>query len=106
MSWIWLVAAVVSELAATLSLRASDGFRDRRWLAPVIAGYAIAFGFLALALQAGMAVGVAYGIWAAAGVAMVAILARLIWKDPLTLRMAAGIAIVALGVVLVETGTH
>lgn len=104
MSRAWLAAAIAAEIVATLSLRASDGFRRRLWLIPVVTGYAVAFGFLALALNAGMAVGVAYGIWTAVGIALVALLARAIWKDPLTRRMIAGIVVIAAGVILVEIG--
>lgn len=104
MSWIWLAAAIASELVATLSLRASDGFRDKRWLAPVAVGYLVSLVFLSLALSAGMPVGVAYGIWVAVGIALVALLARAIWRDPLTPRMIAGIVIICVGVVLVEIG--
>lgn len=104
MSWIWLAAAIGSELLATLSLRASDGFRRKLWLIPMAIGYLVSLVFLSLSLSAGMPVGVAYGIWVAVGVALVAVLARVIWKDPLTPRMIAGIAIIAIGVVLVEAG--
>jgi len=104
MRWVWLAAAIITEVGATLSLRASDGFRKRLWLGPLVAGYALAMLFLALALGAGIAVGVAYGIWAATGIALVSLLARAIWKDPLNARMVIGIAVIAAGVVLVETG--
>ena len=104
MSWIWLAAAIASELAGTLSLRASDGFRRRRWLVPMGVGYVVSLVFLSLALGAGMPVGVAYGIWVAVGIALVALLARAIWRDPLTPRMMAGIVVIAIGVVLVEAG--
>ena len=104
MSGVWLAAAIAAEITGTLGLRASDGFRNRPWLLLVAAGYAAAFGFLALALAAGMPVGVAYGIWTATGIALVALLARVIWKDPLTKRMLLGIAIIAIGVLLVEIG--
>lgn len=106
MSWLWLAAAITCELVATLGLRASEGLRRRRWLVVVTGGYALAFGFLALALRAGMAVGVAYGIWSAVGIALVALLARVIWQEPLTRRMTLGLLVVMLGVVLVEAGTH
>ncbi len=104
MSWVWLMCAIGAEIVATLSLRASDGLRRRVWLVPVIAGYAAAFFFLAQALDAGMKVGVAYGIWSALGIALVAVLARVIWNDPLTRRMVLGIGVIAIGVFLVEMG--
>lgn len=104
MSWIWLSFAITAEIGATLSLRASDGIRRRVWLIPVVAGYAAAFFFLGRALDAGMKLGVAYGIWSALGIALVALLARLIWNDPLTGRMVLGIGVIAVGVILVELG--
>lgn len=104
MSGLWLLLSICCEVAATLSLRASDGFRRRRWIAPVVIGYALAFVFLSLTLAAGVPVGVAYGIWTATGVVLVAVLARTIWKDPLTRRMLAGIALIILGVALIEVG--
>ena len=104
MSWLWLAAAIICEVAATLSLRMSSTSGHRRWLVPVVLGYALAFGSLALALAEGMAIGVAYGIWSATGVALVALAARVIWKDPLTRRMLLGLVLIMAGVVLVELG--
>jgi small multidrug resistance pump len=51
-----------------------------------------------------MAVGVAYGVWAASGIALTAVIARVAFGEPLTRTMGAGIALVALGVLLVELG--
>jgi small multidrug resistance pump len=61
--WVLLTAAIITEVAATLSLRASQD--NPAWLAVVVVGYLIAFVLLSLVLRAGMAVGVAYGIWGA-----------------------------------------
>ncbi|KAM9863807.1 multidrug efflux SMR transporter [Leucobacter sp. BZR 635] len=104
MSALWLVFSILSEVAATLSLRASNGFRKKLWLIPVVAGYGLAFTFLGLALAAGMPVAVAYGIWTAVGIALIAVFARVVWKDPLTRRMILGIVLIIAGVVLVELG--
>ena len=51
-----------------------------------------------------MPVAVAYGIWSAVGVALIALLARLIWKEPLTARMIFGLVLIMAGVLLVEFG--
>lgn len=104
MSWVWLSAAIVCELCGTLSLRASDGFARPVWILPIAVGYGGAVAFLTLALAAGMAVAVAYGIWTAVGVAAVAVLAHAIWQDPLTKRMLAGIAAIIAGILLIEMG--
>ena len=99
-----LLLAVASEVAATLSMRQSQGFQRRGWLVPMGIGYLAAFWFLGRSLVSGMPVGLAYGIWAAAGVASVAILSRILWGDALTRRMVAGIGLIIIGVLLVELG--
>ncbi len=67
-------------------------------------GYLIAFSFLTLALNEGMGLGVAYGIWAASGVALTAIASKALFKEPLTPLMMGGIALIISGVLLVELG--
>jgi small multidrug resistance pump len=103
-TWLLLAGAILSEVAATLSLRASEGLKKKRWIVPVAAGYLGAFGLLALALARGLPVGIAYGVWAACGVALTAIGARVFFKDALTRRMAAGIGLIAAGVLIIELG--
>ncbi|WP_372698711.1 multidrug efflux SMR transporter [Arthrobacter sp. JSM 101049] len=106
MAWLLLLAAIVSEVGATLSLRmATHG--SKRWYVPVAAGYLLAFTCLALTLDAGMGLGVAYGIWAALGVALTAVASRVLFGEALNWIMAVGIALIMGGVLLVETGaTH
>jgi small multidrug resistance pump len=104
MMWLALAGAIGMEVLATLSLRASDGFRRRKWIVPVAAGYLVSFYLLWLSLSLGMPVGVAYGIWTACGVALVAIAARILFRDPLTWRMLAGIGLIIAGVLTIEMG--
>ena len=106
LAWVALAIAIVVEVGATLSLRmATHGERPRRlWHAPVVVGYVAAFSLLSTSLALGMPLGVAYGIWTATGVALTAVLSRVLFREPLTLTMAAGIALIGAGVVLVELG--
>lgn len=106
MTWLLLAGAIVSEVAATLALRLSEGLRVRAWVAPVVLGYLIAFVLLWRTLAAGLPVGVAYGVWAAAGVALTALAGRVLFRDPLTPRMLVGLAAIAAGVLLIELGAH
>lgn len=99
-----LGAAVIAEIAATLSLRASHD--HSAWLAVVIVGYLTAFSLLTLVLRTGMAVGVAYGIWGALGTAGTAALAAAIFGDPFTWPIVAGIGLIIAGVLLVEFGSE
>jgi small multidrug resistance pump len=104
MQWVYLAIAIGAELIGTMSLRASDGFRKMVWLIPTVLGYLTAFGGLALSLAEGMPVGIAYGIWAAVGVALTAVVAWILFDDPLTWLMGAGIALIAGGVLIIEIG--
>lgn len=102
--WALLFAAISVEVAATLSLRASQD--HSAWLIVVVAGYVGSFLLLTMVLRAGMAVGVAYGIWGALGTAATAVLAAAIFGDPFTWLIAAGIGLIIAGVLLVEFGSR
>nr|WP_090277331.1 SMR family transporter [Mycolicibacterium komanii]CRL71667.1 transporter small multidrug resistance (SMR) family protein [Mycolicibacterium komanii] len=102
--WALLSGAIVVEVAATLSLRASQD--HSAWLLVVVAGYVAAFTFLTLVLRAGMPVGVAYGIWGAVGTAGTAVLAAVLFNDPFTWPIIAGIGLIIAGVLLIEFGSH
>ncbi len=104
MSWLFLIGAIIFEVSGALSLRmASTG--KRRWWVAVALGYIIAFTMLIFTLANGMALGVAYGIWAASGVALTAILSKIIFKEHLTLIMSIGILVVIGGVLMIELGS-
>ena len=102
MTWLVLAGAIIVEVLATLALRASDGFRKKGWLAPVIAGYLVCFYLLWLTLSLGMPVGIAYGVWTACGVALVAVIARYLFSEPLTWLMVLGIGFIVAGVLTIE----
>jgi small multidrug resistance pump len=102
-TWAYLAVAIAIEVAATLALRVAAGGR-RTWYAGVVIGYVVSFGLLSLALDAGMGIGVAYGIWTAVGVAATAVLSKALFGEPLTPLMGLGIALIAGGVVLLELG--
>lgn len=103
MQWVFLILAILSEVAASLSLRAATHGRKILFLA-VGAGYLLAFFFLIQVLALGLGIGIAYGIWAASGVALTAVASHFLFKEPFTWIMAAGIALIIGGVLLVEVG--
>ena len=100
--WTLLLAAVACEVTATLSLK---GALDHVWLyVVVVVGYVAAFALLAAVLRAGLPLGVAYGVWAALGVACTALLAAPLFGEPLTVLMGMGLALIVAGILLVELG--
>jgi len=104
MAWVFLAGAILSEVGATLALRAAT-FGPRAWYAVVATGYPVSFVFLSLALDRGIGIGVAYGIWAAIGVALTAVASRWLFREPLTRVMVVGITLIMGGVLLIELGS-
>ncbi|MGZ8802788.1 MAG: DMT family transporter [Mycobacterium sp.] len=103
MHYLLLFGAIASEVVATLTLRVAANGRPRLYVLVVI-GYVIAFTMLLGSLRQGMPLGVAYGIWAAAGVAITAVASRFLFQEPLTRRMLGGIGFIVIGVLLIELG--
>lgn len=99
-----LAGAIATEVTATLSLKAA--LDQPGWYVAVIVGYVAAFTFLSLALRAGMGLGVAYGIWGALGVALTAVFGLLLFGEPLTPVMVAGLALIVVGVLVIELGAQ
>lgn len=104
MKWLLMSGAVVSEVAASLCLKAALDNPLLFGLAAV--GYTTCFVLLGAVLRRGMALGVAYGMWAALGVTLTALLAAAVFGEPLTPLMLVGIALVISGVLCVELGSH
>lgn len=110
MAWVFLIVAILTEVTASLSLQAAvlpgAGKSSRWWYLLVGAGYVTAFVMLSLSLYEGMPLGVAYGIWTAVGVALTAILGRVIFTQHFTWVMALGVTLIAGGVLLIELGAQ
>jgi small multidrug resistance pump len=53
-----------------------------------------------------MVLGAAYGVWAATGVALTALASKLLFAEIINRYMAVGIALIAVGVLLIETGVE
>jgi small multidrug resistance pump len=102
--WALLSGAILTEVTGTLSLRACQD--QRLWLILVVAGYVASFFLLTRVLRAGVPVGVAYGIWGASGTAITAVMASLIFDDPFTWPIVAGIGLIIVGVLMVELGSR
>ncbi|MFC5056859.1 DMT family transporter [Saccharothrix xinjiangensis] len=100
-----LAVAIVAEVVATVSLKLSEGFSKLIPSIVVVIGYLVAFGALSRVLQLGMPIGVAYAIWCAFGVAMVAGVGVVVFKEPLNATMVVGLLLVIAGVVAIELGS-
>lgn len=99
--WLYLIVAIVSEVAATSSLKSADGF-TRFWPScVVVAGYASAFYFLSLTLKS-IPVGIAYAIWSGVGTALVVLVAWVFMGQKLDLPSVIGIMLIVTGVLVLN----
>ncbi|MET1088891.1 MAG: multidrug efflux SMR transporter [Arthrobacter sp.] len=102
--WFYLACATVLEVSASLSLQAA--VTTPAWYLAVVVGYVGSFALLSLVLRHGMPLGVAYGVWAATGTALTAVLAAVLFAQPLTRPTILGIALVITGVLCIELGSQ
>jgi len=99
--WTYLGIAIVSEVIGTSALNASAGF-SRLWPSLiVVAGYAVAFYCLSLALKS-IPVGIAYAIWSGVGVALIALVGWAIFGQALDAPAIIGIGLIVAGVVVLN----
>lgn len=101
-TWLLLGSAILCEVTASLCLKRA--LEVPPLYAVVVAGYVGAFVLLTLTLKHGLGIGVAYGIWAACGVAVTAVASKVVFGEPLTGLMVVGIVLIIGGVLLVELG--
>ena len=99
--WIILSLAIVSEVIGTSALKLSDGFTKLVPSLVVLVGYGLAFYLLSLTLKQ-IPVGVAYAIWAGAGIALITLIGWILFKQTLDLAALLGIALIISGVVVLQ----
>lgn len=97
-----LFLAIFSEVVGTISLKLSEGFTHTLPSIVFGIGYAAAFYLLSLVLKQGAPIGTAYAIWAGVGTIGATMAGVIIWQDKLNLGIVAGIALIVLGVILLN----
>ena len=106
MKFVVLGMAILSEVLGTVSLKLADGFTRPLPSLLVVLGYGGAFVALAHVLKSGLPVGVAYAIWSAVGVALVAIIGAAFLGERLTLVQVLGVGLIIAGVTALELGAE
>jgi len=100
-AFLFLVLAIASEVAGTAGLKASEGFGRVGPSVLAVIGYALAFYFLAQSLRY-IPLGVAYAIWSGLGTVGSVLLGFLVWKEILGPIHVFGIALIVVGVVVLN----
>lgn len=101
MGYVYLAIAIIAEVIATNTLKASEEFTKLVPSIIVLVGYGIAFYFLALVLKH-IPVGIAYAIWAGMGIVLVAIVAAVAFKQIPDWPAIIGMALIVAGVIVIN----
>ena len=101
MKYLFLIVAILAEVAATSSLKLSEGFTKPLWAVITVIGYGIAFYFLSLTLRS-IPTGVAYAIWSGVGIVLISLIAWLFQGQRLDLPAVAGMALIVAGVAVMN----
>lgn len=101
MTYLYLLIAIVSEVIATLFLKAADGFTRPLPSLIVVVGYGAAFYFLSLTLRT-VPVGVAYAIWSGLGIVLVSLMGWLVYRQALDGPAILGMALIIAGVIVIN----
>ncbi|MCH9690669.1 MAG: QacE family quaternary ammonium compound efflux SMR transporter [Gammaproteobacteria bacterium] len=100
MVYLLLSLAIVTEVSATLLLKASNGW-EKWWLGMAsIFFYSLAGFFFAFVLKA-MNVGLAYAVWSGVGIALVCIASVLFWQQKFDIYALSGVFMIFAGTMLI-----
>ncbi|MHC5310872.1 DMT family transporter [Myroides sp. LJL116] len=96
-----LFVAIIFEVIATSSLKASEEF-TKLWPSIItIVGYGLAFYFLSLTLRS-IPMGIAYAMWSGIGIVLVSIIGVFVYNQKLDMPAVIGMALIVLGVVVIN----
>jgi len=99
--WLYLLIAILTEVAGTSLMKASQGLTRILPSVFMFVLYGISFVFMALALKK-IEVGTAYAIWSGLGTALIAMIGIAWFRESITIPKLAGLVLIIAGVVLLN----
>lgn len=97
-AWLWLIIAILFEVAGTMSLKLSFGLTRLIPSLFVFIFYSISFTTLAFALKR-LDLSLTYAIWAGLGTALIAIIGIFYFNEPFSLLKMISILLIIIGVI-------
>ncbi len=101
MGWLYLILAIILELFGTSMMKLSNGLTVLWPTIAMFAGYVLCFIFLSFALKT-IDMSVAYAIWSAVGIVLIAIIGIVFFHENITFAKLAGILLIVTGVITVK----
>lgn len=99
--WLAIGIAIIAEVVATTSLKASKEFTLLLPSLVVVVGYGIAFYFMTISLRV-LPVGIMYAIWSGVGIVLVSILGFVVYKQTLDTPAILGLSLIIAGVLVIN----
>ena len=104
-AWWLLAAAIVFEIAGTVSMRLSDGLRHVTPSVLIFVFYAISFALNSFVVRT-LGLSVVYAVWSGVGTVVTAAIGIWYFKEPATALKLASIGLVVIGVLGVHAGSR
>ena len=99
--WLAISIAIIAEVIATTSLKASKEFTLLLPSIVVVLGYGVAFYFMTISLRV-LPVGIMYAIWSGTGIVLVSLLGWVVYKQTLDIPALLGLSLIIAGVVVIN----
>ncbi|WIM40313.1 multidrug efflux SMR transporter [Paenibacillus sp. PK4536] len=101
MAYLFLAISIIGELIGTSMLKASEGFTKLYPTLLTIVAFVISFYFVSLTLKT-LPLNMTYAIWSGVGAVATALISVLIWKEKINTGSMVGIALIVVGVVVLN----
>ena len=98
LAWFYLTLAIFTEVAATTSMKLSNGFTHLQPSLMIFPFYAISLAFLTLSLKK-LEIGFAYAIWSALGTLLIFFIGVGFFHEPITALKTISILFIIIGVI-------
>lgn len=99
--YVFLAAAILLEIFSTSMLKASAGFTRLIPSITFAVGMSASFYMLSLSLRT-VPLSIAYAIWSGVGLVLTTLVSVFYWKEDFNLHIACGIALILVGVTLLN----
>jgi small multidrug resistance pump len=103
MAYLFLMAAIATEVAGTSLLKTTDGFSRLIPTVVCLTAYAISFAFMAQAVKH-VPVGILYALWSGIGTAAIVCIGVAFLGQSINAMSIVGIGVIVAGVVVVNLG--
>lgn len=103
LSWIFLILAIVLEVAGTICMKLSEGFTKLTPSVLLFVFYAMSFTFVTISLKK-IDLGVTYAVWSGLGTALITLIGIYYFKEPSSIIKFASIGLIILGLIGLNIG--